>query len=168
MGVAVPEAGGEFSESALYSKIVVRRCGEISSDADAGVDVGALLDLLSVSVMTDRGLCFALSKLALALRDSRSELREGWYSSVGVGAMLFGVSGKSLSINLVADTTWVCKLGLLDWLADVSVSEEKPDVCSKAIVLPLTLRGRGATGCAGDFVCFCAPDLAELPELPRR
>ena len=78
MGVAVPEAGGEFSESALYSRIVVRRCGEISSDADAGADVGALLDLLSVSVMTDRGLRFALSKLALALRDSRSELREGW------------------------------------------------------------------------------------------
>ena len=82
--------------------------------------------------------------------------------------MLFGVSGKSLSMNLVADTTWVCKFGLLGWLADVSVPEEKSDVCSKVIVLPLTLRGRGATDCAGDFVCFCAPDLAELPELPRR
>ena len=78
MDVAVPDAGGEFSAKALYSKIVVRRCGEISSDADAGANVGALLDLLSVSVMTDRGLRFALSKLALALRASRSELREVW------------------------------------------------------------------------------------------
>ena len=77
MGVAVPEAGGEFSESALYSRIVVRRCGEISSDADAGADVGALLDMPSVSVITERGLRFALSTLALAFRASRRELREG-------------------------------------------------------------------------------------------
>jgi len=74
MGVTVPDAGGEFSERALYSRIVVRRCGEISSDADAG----ELLDFSSVSVMTDRGLRFALSMLALLLRARRSELREGW------------------------------------------------------------------------------------------
>jgi hypothetical protein len=78
MGVVVPDAGGEFSESALYSRIVVRRCGEISSDADAGADVGKLLAVPSVSVITDRGLRFALSMLVLALRARRSELREGW------------------------------------------------------------------------------------------
>jgi len=78
MGVAVPDAGGEFSAKALYSKIVVRWCGETSSDADAGADEGELLDFSSVSVMTDRGLRFALSTLALALRARRSELREGW------------------------------------------------------------------------------------------
>ena len=78
MGVAVPDAGGEFSASALYSRIVVKRCGEISSDADTGADVGEMLDLPSVSVMTERGLRFALSTLALALRAKRRELREGW------------------------------------------------------------------------------------------
>jgi hypothetical protein len=78
MGVVVPDAGGEFSERGLYSRIVVRRCGEISSDADAGADVGKMLAWLSVSVITDRGLRFALSTLALALRARRSELREGW------------------------------------------------------------------------------------------
>jgi hypothetical protein len=78
MGVVVPDAGGEVSERVLYSKIVVRRCGEISSDADSGADVGKLLALPSVSVMTDKGLRFALSTLALALRARSSELREGW------------------------------------------------------------------------------------------
>lgn len=78
MGVAVPDAGGELSERALYSKIVVRRCVEISSDADAGADVGKLLDLPSVSVITDKGLRVTLSTLDLALRAIRSELREGW------------------------------------------------------------------------------------------
>ena len=78
IGVAVPDAGGESSVKALYSRIVVKRCGEISSDADAGADVGELLDLASVSVMTDRGLRFALSTLALLFRARRSELREGW------------------------------------------------------------------------------------------
>ena len=167
MGVAIPDAGGESPESALYSKMVVRRCGEISSVADAGAIVDELLDLLSVSVTTDKGLGVALSTLVLALRAVRSELREGWYSSVGVGAILFGVSGKSLSINLVADTTRVCKHGLLDWSGDPAISE-KPDVCSNAIASPFALRARGATSCVGDLVCFCAPDLAELPELPRR
>jgi hypothetical protein len=78
MGVVVPEAGGEFSESVLYSRIVVRRCGEISSDADAGAELGKMLAWLSVSVITERGLRFALSTLALALRARRSEFREGW------------------------------------------------------------------------------------------
>lgn len=78
MGVAVPEAGGEFSESVLYSRIVVRRCGEISSDGDTDVDEGELLDLGSVFVMTERGLRFALSEPDLLLRAKRRELRDGW------------------------------------------------------------------------------------------
>ena len=75
MGVAVPEAGGEFSDRVLYSRIVVRRCGEISSDADVGAD--GLLGLVSVSVITERGLFVALSTLALHFRAMMSELREG-------------------------------------------------------------------------------------------
>jgi len=75
MGVVVPDAGGEFSDRVLYSRIVVRRCGEISSDADAGAE---LSDLPSVSVTTDKGLRFALSTLDLLLRARMSELREGW------------------------------------------------------------------------------------------
>jgi hypothetical protein len=41
--------------------------------------------------------------LDLLLRAKMRESRDGWYISIGVGAMLFGVSGKSLSMNLVAD-----------------------------------------------------------------
>jgi hypothetical protein len=75
MGVAVPDAGGGFSNSALYSMIVVRRCGEISSDADAGAD--GLVGLVSVSAMTERGLFVAPSTPALLFRAMMSELREG-------------------------------------------------------------------------------------------
>jgi hypothetical protein len=78
MGVAVPDAGGELSDKALHSRIVVKRCGGTSSDADAGADVGELLDSRSASVMTDRGLRFTLSELALLFRAMMSELRDGW------------------------------------------------------------------------------------------
>jgi hypothetical protein len=56
-----------------------------------------------VSVTAERGLRCVLVVLDLLLRAKMRELRDGWYISVGVGAMLFGASGKSLSMNLVAD-----------------------------------------------------------------
>ena len=82
--------------------------------------------------------------------------------------MLFGVSGKSLSMNLVADGIWMRTFGSLDWSLVLLVPGKKSDVCSMSMVSPFALRGLGATILVGDFVCFCAPVLAELPELPLR
>jgi hypothetical protein len=61
------------------------------------------LDSASVSTTAERGLRCVLVVLDLLLRAKMRESRDGWYISIGVGAMLFGVSGKSLSMNLVAD-----------------------------------------------------------------
>lgn len=168
-GVAVPGAGGEFSESDLYSKIVVRRCGEISSVTEAGGGVGELLNLASTSVTTERGLRFALPPLSLLFRAMIRELREGWYSSVGVGAMLFGVSGNSLSIKLAAEGIWTWTLGFLGLYITPVALGKNPEVSSMVKASPFALRGRGATiGVVGVLALLFAIALAEVLEHPRR
>lgn len=78
VGVVVPEAGGEFSDSGLFSMIVVRRCGERSSPGKYSVASSELFAFASVSPTTERGLRLTLPPLSDLLRAARSELREGW------------------------------------------------------------------------------------------
>lgn len=167
--MAVPEAGGEFSESDLDSKIVVRRCREISSVAEAGGGVGELLNLASTSVTTERGVRFTLPPLSPLFRAMIRELREGWYSSVGVGAILLGVSGNSFSMKLASEGIWTWTFGF--FVLDITplALGKNPEVSSMAKVSPFALRCRGATIGVVEVLAFLfAIALAEVPELPRR
>lgn len=92
--------------------------------------------MVLISEIWDKGLLLGVKPLDLRLPRPDSGLRGEWYSSVGVGAILLGVSGKSLSMKLSA--AGIDKSIFLFFVLKTPpfVVGKNPEVCSIAIVSP--------------------------------